>query len=187
MMKNGKPIPCERPREAIDEILRRARDALSAEDAQKYDGVLTGCTAFPAESFDKILLDPPCSALGLRPRLSHDKNASAQNVRKIANYQKGFIFQAVHLLKVGGTFTYSTCTINPMENEEMVRHALDTYGDYIELDFDCPRLSGDIGIVAPGLLTEKEALGVQRFGQSTKTHDTTGFFLCKFRKVKSCF
>eukprot|EP00698_Gefionella_okellyi_P016274 TRINITY_DN464_c0_g1_i8.p1 TRINITY_DN464_c0_g1~~TRINITY_DN464_c0_g1_i8.p1 ORF type:complete len:222 (+),score=3.35 TRINITY_DN464_c0_g1_i8:638-1303(+) len=90
----------------------------------------TGSIVFESGSFDRVLLDPPCSALGLRPKLkdmSSGKNVSAQS-----KYQKSLMRSAFRLLKVGGTLVYSTCTINPQENEMMVRYALDTFSVKLE-------------------------------------------------------
>jgi hypothetical protein len=62
-------------------------------------------------SFDHVLLDAPCSALGLRPRLllSWDLN----QLQQLAGYQRALLHSAVHMLKPGGTMVYCTCTINP--------------------------------------------------------------------------
>jgi 16S rRNA C967 or C1407 C5-methylase (RsmB/RsmF family) len=64
-------------------------------------------------SFDYVLLDAPCSALGLRPRLLLDW--TLPRLVKMAAYQRALWHSAVHLLKPGGTMVYCTCTINPGE------------------------------------------------------------------------
>ena len=56
---------------------------------------------FPKESFDRILLDPPCSALGLRPKLFVPQKSWSE-MTKHSEYQKKFIHEAVKLLKPGG-------------------------------------------------------------------------------------
>lgn len=69
------------------------------------------CNGFKCGSFDGVLLDAPCTALGLRPRLRH-----AQTLKELtttANYQRNLLDAAVELVKPGGTLVYSTCTINP--------------------------------------------------------------------------
>jgi hypothetical protein len=67
--------------------------------------------AVQAASFDSILLDAPCSALGLRPRLLVDWSLPA--LQKLAAYQRALLHSAVHCLKPGGQLVYCTCTINP--------------------------------------------------------------------------
>jgi len=68
---------------------------------------------FP-ESFDHVLLDAPCSGLGLRPRLQ--QGATLEGLRECGAYQRVLISAAVPLLKPGGSLVYSTCTINPGES-----------------------------------------------------------------------
>eukprot|EP00985_Skeletonema_marinoi_P026808 scaffold21131_cov194-Skeletonema_marinoi.AAC.4 len=133
---------------------------------------------FYANSFDCILLDPPCSALGLRPKLQIDTK-SAKELLKAADYQQKFIRNAIPLLKVGGRMTYSTCTINTLENEENVK--------FILKEFPCMRLESLSHLPGlPGLpdkgLTEEECQMVRRF-DPTDTIDTMGFFLAGFQKV----
>ncbi|XP_062192180.1 rRNA (cytosine-C(5))-methyltransferase NOP2C isoform X3 [Phragmites australis] len=80
---------------------------------------------FP-NSFDRVLLDAPCSALGLRPRLFASME-TLESLKNHAKYQRKMFDQAVKLVRPGGVIVYSTCTINPGENEALVRYALDTY------------------------------------------------------------
>lgn len=63
------------------------------------------------ESFDAVLLDAPCSALGLRPRLLMGWGLPA--LTALAAYQRALLHSAVHLLKPGGSLVYCTCSINP--------------------------------------------------------------------------
>eukprot|EP01051_Picozoa_sp_SAG22_P003950 SAG22_NODE_202_length_15324_cov_7.802627_12_plen_195_part_00 len=78
----------------------------------------TDQTRYPPESFDRILLDPSCSALGLRPRLRH--TASPAELAGYAKLQRLLFRWAVKLLRPGGAVVYSTCTFNPLENERNV-------------------------------------------------------------------
>lgn len=63
------------------------------------------------ESFDAVLLDAPCSALGLRPRLLLDWKVP--QLEALAAYQRALLHAAVHVLRPGGSLVYCTCTINP--------------------------------------------------------------------------
>jgi len=67
------------------------------------------CLGFDAESFDSVLLDPPCSALGLRPRLRVDLSVS--DVEEMVAAQRRIFWAAVMLLKPGGCLVFSTCTV----------------------------------------------------------------------------
>ncbi|XP_020268515.1 putative methyltransferase NSUN6 isoform X2 [Asparagus officinalis] len=136
-------------------------------------------------SFDRVLLDAPCSALGLRPRLFAGEE-TLESLHHHARYQKKMFDQAIQLVRTGGVIVYSTCTINPGENEAFVRYALDKY-KFLSLAPQHPKIGG------PGLighcelydgkyeewLTESEAELVQRFDPSSSV-DTIGFFIAKF-------
>ncbi|EPS65803.1 hypothetical protein M569_08974, partial [Genlisea aurea] len=99
---------------------------------------------FLSNSFHRILLDAPCSALGLRPRLFTGED-TLESLRTHAKYQKRMFDQAVQLVRPGGVIVYSTCTINPGENEAVVRYALDTY-KFLSLAPQHPKVGG------PGLV-----------------------------------
>mmetsp|Transcript_26128 Transcript_26128/g.57226 ORF Transcript_26128/g.57226 Transcript_26128/m.57226 type:complete len:543 (+) Transcript_26128:186-1814(+) len=139
---------------------------------------------FPEKSFDKILLDPPCSALGLRPKL-FVAQGSLKELNKHAEYQRKFVQEAVKLLKVGGYMTYSTCTINGNENEGMVSHILQEYlcMELVPIELPSSWRQNNIGL--PGLhgfgLNKKELGCVRRFDPSGAA-DTMGFFVALFRK-----
>ncbi|KAF8659088.1 hypothetical protein HU200_058731 [Digitaria exilis] len=140
---------------------------------------------FP-NSFDRVLLDAPCSALGLRPRLFAGEE-TLQSLKTHARYQRRMFDQAVKLVRPGGVIVYSTCTINPGENEALVRYALDSY-KFLSLASQHPKVGGP-GIVGScelfnktyteEWLTEDEAELVQRFDPSSPV-DTIGFFIAKF-------
>ncbi len=67
---------------------------------------------------DKVLIDPPCSALGLRPKV-YDKKTKI-DLMNLQTYQKQFLNSAYEILKKGGEVIYSTCTVTEIENEEVI-------------------------------------------------------------------
>lgn len=140
---------------------------------------------FSPNSFDRVLLDAPCSALGLRPRLFAAEE-TIQSLRNHGKYQRRMFDQAVQLVRPGGIIVYSTCTINPGENEALVRYALDRY-KFLSLAPQHPRIGGPglvgryefpDGYVEEWLKPGEEEL-VQRFDPSSPL-DTIGFFIAKF-------
>lgn len=127
---------------------------------------------FPAESFDFILLDPPCSGLGQRPLLNPDCQALQsilENISTYSEYQAELFAVAWSLLKPNGTLVYSTCTVNPHENEFLIAKMCAQFPDaeLVELPHGRAGLDGN----------EK----VSRFWPSLQD-DTIGFFIAKFRK-----
>lgn len=107
---------------------------------------------FNEETFDRILLDAPCSGLGNRPILA--TTISCKEQRSYPNIQRKLFIAAIRLLKVGGVLVYSTCTIFPSENEEIVAWALQKYGDIIEL-LPAEPLRGGFGWANTGLSDEQ--------------------------------
>ncbi|XP_048539942.1 rRNA (cytosine-C(5))-methyltransferase NOP2C [Triticum urartu] len=164
--------------------LRRMRNGTGRSNCS--GGRVEDSKGFFPSSFDRVLLDAPCSALGLRPRLFAGEE-TLESLRKNATYQRRLFDQAVKLVRPGGLIVYSTCTINPGENESLVRYALDTY-KFLSLGSQHPKVGGP-GIIGScklpnkayteQWLTEDEAQLVQRFDPSSSL-DTMGFFIAKF-------
>ncbi|RUM87233.1 MAG: RsmB/NOP family class I SAM-dependent RNA methyltransferase [Thermodesulfatator sp.] len=81
---------------------------------------------YPLEvSFDKVLVDAPCSGEG-RYRKGYEGELLYQKEghTNLSGIQKGLLVRAFDLLKPGGILVYSTCTINPEENEAVVDYLL---------------------------------------------------------------
>jgi 16S rRNA C967 or C1407 C5-methylase (RsmB/RsmF family) len=146
------------------------------------DGVRKVNRFFP-ESFDRILLDPPCSALGLRPKLQIVQ-ADLHALTRAASYQQKFVKEAIQLLKRGGILTYSTCTIHGLENEAMVRHILDEYPcmHIVPVFESTVQTLGRSGLDGFGL-NARERTCVCRFDPTDKGTDSMGFFIAKFKKL----
>lgn len=80
------------------------------------------------ETFDKVLLDPPCSALGtLKSSPEVLKWWKLKRSERLSHLQWNLLVSAIKALKPGGVLVYSTCTIVPLENEALVEKALDAY------------------------------------------------------------
>ena len=81
--------------------------------------------------FDRVLLDAPCSGEGTIHLRKNRKliNWSEKKVRENSKNQKKLIDSGYLALKDNGILVYSTCTLNPYENEEVISHALNKYKD----------------------------------------------------------
>ncbi|XP_045168812.2 tRNA (cytosine(72)-C(5))-methyltransferase NSUN6-like [Mercenaria mercenaria] len=148
---------------------------------------IKGPPPFPPQSFDRVLLDVPCSALGQRP--SSRNRMTLKSLQSYPVYQKRFIETGVQLLKTGGTLVYSTCTITMEENERQVAWMLQKY-PCLKLAEQNPHL-GDVGRPCKGL-SSSQCNMLQRFDPTSVTskskyftdNDTIGFFIAKFVKVE---
>ncbi len=121
--------------------------------------------------FDKILIDPPCTALGLRPRLSI--NTTKEAIKSMSRYQKAIFHACNELIKPQGEVIYSTCTISREENEDVITYANEKLGfETIEQRY---RHSDYASVV------EDSKYPVQRFIPGI--HKTLGYFIAKMRKI----
>ncbi len=80
---------------------------------------------FGAESFDRVLVDAPCSGFGVirkKPEILYTKKM--KNVQELAKLQLDILNSAAKVVKVGGILVYSTCTILNKENIENVTRFL---------------------------------------------------------------
>ncbi len=74
---------------------------------------------------DKILVDPPCSGLGVirrKPEIKFRKSLS--DLKRLSQLQSEIILNASRYLKVNGELVYSTCTLSPLENEQVIERFL---------------------------------------------------------------
>jgi len=86
--------------------------------------------------WDKVILDAPCSGLGVlskKPDARYKK--SMDDVKELADIQRKMLEAAAKYPKIGGKLLYSTCTISVLENEENVRWFLDNFPYEIEAEF----------------------------------------------------
>ncbi|RKF20477.1 16S rRNA (cytosine(1407)-C(5))-methyltransferase RsmF [Alginatibacterium sediminis] len=85
------------------------------------------------DSFDAVLLDAPCSGEGTyRKDRKAFNNWSLESVNSIAQLQESLINSAYQALKPGGVLVYSTCTLNPIENQQVVQSLLNDYPHQLE-------------------------------------------------------
>ena len=78
-------------------------------------------------SFDKILLDAPCSGSGILNLENEniEKNFTEELIERSVKLQETLLKKAIKILKVGGELIYSTCSILKEENEEILEKVLD--------------------------------------------------------------
>jgi 16S rRNA (cytosine967-C5)-methyltransferase len=93
------------------------------------------------DTFDKILIDAPCSGLGVLRRHPDGRwSKSEGTIRERTVDQRRILENCASLLKPGGTLVYATCTTEPEENEEIIAGFLSGPGDDFEVDDPRPYL-----------------------------------------------
>ncbi|KAK2143326.1 hypothetical protein NP493_4573g00002 [Ridgeia piscesae] len=149
------------------------------------DADITGPPPYPTGSFDRVLLDAPCSALGQRP--SCRNKMTLAEVKSYPALQRKIFTKAVEAVKEGGVLVYSTCTIPVEENEHQVAWALQQF-PCLRLDQQTPNVGGQGR--QDNMLTDEQCTLVQRLDPRciatetpTVNSDTIGFFIAKFVKL----
>lgn len=80
---------------------------------------------FAERCFDKVLVDAPCSGTGtLRRNPEIRWRLTPVDIVKLAEQQKEILRRAVEMVKPGGRLIYSTCSVEPEENEEVIEEVL---------------------------------------------------------------
>jgi NOL1/NOP2/sun family putative RNA methylase len=119
---------------------------------------------------DRVLVDPPCSALGVRPKLSQTE----KYIANLVQYQRHFLKAALNYVKPGGIIVYSTCTLTTEENEANIKYLLE--------ESDCEIAEQPFFYGSPGEKLEnlKNWQSLQRFYPDL--HETPGYFIAKIQK-----
>lgn len=130
------------------------------------------------ESFDRILVDAPCSGFGVirgKPEIKYNK--SETDVVRLSEIQYEILDHVSPLLKEGGLLVYSTCTVDVQENEEVVKKFIKEHKDFeIDTEFfeQLPPVLKKFSGITP--------YGIQLFPQNL---ETDGFFLSRLKKVSN--
>ncbi|MEK6863641.1 MAG: RsmB/NOP family class I SAM-dependent RNA methyltransferase [Nanoarchaeota archaeon] len=133
--------------------------------------------------FDKILLDAPCSGTGtIRKSLKTIGIWNPHMITKLAKEQKELIMVAFENLKPGGEMVYSTCSVEPEENEGVVSYLLKKHENAKMIKVAIK------GLKTSPTVTEFEG---EQYHPDVKNalriwpqdNDTEGFFVAKIRKI----
>ncbi len=132
--------------------------------------------------FDRILVDAPCSGTGaIRKSLKTLRIWNPGMIRQFARTQKQLIETAFRNLKKGGTLVYSTCSLEPEEDEAVIDFLIKKYPDakLQEIKLNIKR--------SPAILEFKKQKYSSEIKKSLRIwpqdNDTTGFFVAKLRKI----
>jgi 16S rRNA (cytosine967-C5)-methyltransferase len=119
---------------------------------------------------DCVLLDAPCSGLGTMHRHADARwRQTPSSVQELSQLQKELISHTANFIKAGGVLVYATCTLHPMENEEVISEFLAVNPHW---QIESPG-SDLVDIASPGWL---KVWPHQR--------DMDGFFMVRLRKTK---
>ena len=123
--------------------------------------------------FDKILLDVPCSGLGvLRKKPEKIYNLTSDDIKNLKKLQKKIFDSAYACLNDDGIILYSTCTFTENENTNNLKYFLEKYDDLKVEEIEVPE----------NVITNKDKFGGIYI--SYKNQYLDGFYIVKLKKVK---
>ena len=124
---------------------------------------------FEKDSFDKILVDAPCSGIGLlrrKPDIKYNKETA--DFTSLQEIQLEILGSVCQTLRKGGIITYSTCTIVSEENFQVVEAFLESHPEFeqVKLEHECKDILKDGCILI-----------------TPELYGSDGFFISQFRKI----
>ena len=123
--------------------------------------------------FDKILLDVPCSGLGvLRKKPEKIYNLTSDDIKNLKKLQKKIFDSAYACLNDDGIILYSTCTFTENENTNNLKYFLEKYDDLKVEEIKIPE----------NVITNKDEFGGTYI--SYKNQYLDGFYIVKLKKIK---
>ncbi len=144
--------------------LQKENVIIKMQDARVFDESLE-------EKADVLIADVPCSGLGVIGRKQDIKyRVTKESLREIITLQREILQNAVRYVRPGGVLMYSTCTMNPDENEETVSWLTEEYPFALE----------SMEKQLPKQLKEEGKKGYLQLLPGI--HETDGFFVAKLRK-----
>ncbi len=133
-------------------------------------------------AFDKILLDAPCSGTGtIRKSLKTIRIWNPLTISKLARQQQELIQRAFENLKPGGEMVYSTCSVEPEENEGVVDFLLRKFpeADVVKVKLLGLKTSAPVKEFDGAVYDSRIGKAIRIWPQD---NDTEGFFVCKIKK-----
>ncbi|MFX1563950.1 MAG: RsmB/NOP family class I SAM-dependent RNA methyltransferase [Promethearchaeota archaeon] len=136
-------------------------------------------------TFDRILVDVPCTASGhLRSKAPQYDIPDQKRIRGIQTLQKELLSAGFRMLKSGGLLVYSTCSLHPEENEDVVQNLVTQFPDAELVQPNIPQLVSHTGISS---WENRQYVDSMHRCLRVYPHDndTDGFFIALIRRSSS--
>lgn len=140
-------------------------------EIQEHDARILDKTLI--ERADRVLVDAPCSGTGIIRRKPDIKwTRQEKDLEALVQLQKEILKVSSHYVRKGGCLVYSTCSLEPEENEEIIKNFLESNGNFI-IDDISPFIPADLkGEVKDGFLRTFPHI-----------HETDGFFIARLKRL----
>jgi 16S rRNA (cytosine967-C5)-methyltransferase len=184
----GEVVAIERSERRAQQLRETAR-RLRAESVRVE--VVDAALASPERgTFDRVLVDPPCSGLGtLQARADLRWRATPEAAAQMVEVQRAILAAGAEAVRPGGVLVYSTCTISPAESEHLIANFLESHADFSLDDLAADRSKVGQPVVASALATASSTSAAPRRGGLGGTvltlphrDRTAGFFIARVRR-----
>ena len=128
MMKNEGEVVAVDRHDAKLGLIRASCDRLGLKNVTL---LAADSSSLETEPADRVLLDAPCSGLGVlakKPDMKWKRDIA--DILKLTKIQKGLLENAARLVRPNGVLVYSTCTIEPDENQDIVAEFLSRHTEF---------------------------------------------------------
>ena len=168
MQNTGKLVSCDIYSHKIELIRARAKTL----GIKNMTAMLQDASVFNPEfedAFDSVLADVPCSGLGIIRKKPDIRYKDETELEKLPQLQLSILRNSARYVKKGGALLYSTCTVLPDENHEVIAAFLNDNDSFVEEKeyFDIPVINNPYGITFLPHIS-----------------NTDGFYMCKLRRIK---
>lgn len=157
---------CELMKKTLDRLRVKNAEILQRDASKRYPEC--------GEAYDAVLLDAPCSGLGVHGKPDARYGKSLAVIQELAALQAQLLDCCASCVKPGGVLVYSTCTISPPENEACARAFLARHSEFDAVGFDA---------CLPEPLRKRAAGGMLQLFPHLDGME--GFFLAKFTRKRA--
>jgi len=175
LMGTGRVVAVERDRRRAGALLRTA-ERLHAGNVhvELADASRLRSERSERATFDRVLVDPPCSGLGtLQAHADLRWRMTPARMSELVRIQAQILAAGAQALRPGGVLVYSTCTISSTENELQIAAFLDAHDDFA-LD--------DLSSELPGLRHPSPRVPSEVVVTLPHRDRTAGFFIARLRR-----
>lgn len=169
MMKNsGKVFSCD----IYEHRLKLIKDGALRLGLTNTETILNDGSVHNASipKADKILCDVPCSGLGVIRKKPEIRYKNFDEVDKLSDLQYAILCISSNYLKIGGELVYSTCSLNPDENEKIIEKFLSEHNDFesVKVLPELNRYNGETDYIT----------------LMPHIHGCDGFFISKIKRIR---
>ncbi|MDW8367050.1 MAG: hypothetical protein RMK49_14490, partial [Abditibacteriales bacterium] len=156
-------------------LIEQTRQRLGLRSIRTVQGDFRTVAEQWTQKMDRCLLDAPCSGTGvLRRRPDARWRLTPAQIAELAGLQAALLHSAAAVVKHGGALIYSTCSLEPEENEQVVEAFLRSHPTFVK---------EDLRQWLPPSLWQPAETDFTRLQLLPHRHDTDGMFIVRMRRL----